>query len=118
MILNGLEVLSSASDKRKFFAKIFSKICNLDDSGVSLSAPPSTTNLKLHNISVTPKMVTKVTTNFDCIPMVVLKNCEPQFSYILAELFNICLKDSCFPDFWKVPSVALYLRMLGKGPQL
>ena len=23
-----------------------------------------------------------------CIPVVVLKNCEPEFSYILAELFN------------------------------
>ena len=25
-------------------------------------------------------------------------------SYILAELFNICLKESCFPDCWKVSS--------------
>ena len=24
-------------------------------------------------------------------------NCEPEFSYILAELFNKCLKESCFP---------------------
>ena len=24
----------------------------------------------------------------DCIPVVVLKNCEPELSYILAELFN------------------------------
>ena len=37
--------------------------------------------------------------------MVVLKNCEPEFSYILAELFNKCLKESCFPDCWKVSSV-------------
>ena len=34
--------------------------------------------------------------------MVVLKNCEPKLSYILAELFNMCLKESCFPDCWKV----------------
>ena len=36
----------------------------------------------------------------DCIAVVVLKNCEPEFSYILAELFNsiMCLKESCFPD--------------------
>ena len=33
----------------------------------------------------------------DCIPVVVLKNCEPEISYILAELFNKCLKKSCFP---------------------
>ena len=41
----------------------------------------------------------------DCIPVVVLKNCEPECSYILAELFNKCLKDSCFPDCWKVSAV-------------
>ena len=37
--------------------------------------------------------------------MVVLKNCEPELSYILAELLNMCLKESCFPDSWKVSSV-------------
>ena len=37
--------------------------------------------------------------------MVVLKNCEPELSYILAELFNKCPKESCFPDCWKVSSV-------------
>ena len=43
------------------------------------------TNLKVHNISVSPKMVKNVITNLDlsktsgpdCIPVVVLKNCEP-----------------------------------------
>ena len=70
----------------------------------------SRTNMKPHNISVTPKMVKKVVTNLDlskasgpdCIPTVVLKNCEPELSYILVELFNKCLKESCFPYFWKV----------------
>ena len=38
--------------------------------------------------------------------MVVLKNSEPELFYIIAELFNNCLKDSCFPDCWKVSSVA------------
>ena len=33
----------------------------------------------------------------DCIPVVVVKNCEPKLSYIFAELFNKCLQDSCFP---------------------
>ena len=28
----------------------------------------------------------------DCIPVVVLKNCEPELSDMLAELFNKCLK--------------------------
>ena len=41
----------------------------------------------------------------DCIPVVFLKNCEPELSFILAELCNKCLKQSCFPDCWKVSSV-------------
>ena len=56
-LFNGPEVLSSASDKAKLFAKNFSKNSNLDDSGISLPVFPSRTNLKLHNISITPKMV-------------------------------------------------------------
>ena len=32
------------------------------------------------------------------ILVVVLKNCEPVVSYLLADLFNICLKESCFPN--------------------
>ena len=109
-LFNGPEVLSSASDKAKLFAKYFSLNSNLDDLGVSLPVFPSRTNLKLHNISVTPKTIRKVVMNLDlskasgpdCIPVVVLKNCDLEFSYILAELFNKCLKESCFPDCWKV----------------
>ena len=41
----------------------------------------------------------------DCFLVVVLKNCEPEFSYILDELFNMCLKESCFPDCFKVSLV-------------
>ena len=37
--------------------------------------------------------------------VVVLKNCEPKLSYILGELFNICLKKSCFPNCWMVSTV-------------
>ena len=50
----------------------------------------------------------------DCIPVVFLKNCEPELSYILAELFNKCLKESCSPDCWKVSSVAFVLKNVGK----
>ena len=46
--------------------------------------------------------------------MVVLKNCEPELSYILAELFNKCLKDSCFPDSWKVSSVVPVFKNVGE----
>ena len=84
-----------------------------DDSGISLSVFPSRTNLKLHNISATPKMIKKVITKLDSskasgpdfIPVVVLKNGESELSYILVELFNMCLKESRFPDCWKVSSV-------------
>ena len=104
-LFKDLELMSSASDKAKSFAKNFSKNSNFDDSDIFLPVFLSRTNLKLH-ISVTPKMVKKVITNLDsskkygpdCIPVVVLKNCEPELSYILVELFNMCLKESCFPD--------------------
>ena len=99
-------MLSPASNKVKLFAKTFSKNSNHDDFGISLPVFPSGTNLKLHNISVTSKMVKKVIMNLDlskasgpdCIPEVVLKNCEPELSYVLGEPFNIYLRESGFPD--------------------
>ena len=60
---NSLEVLPFASDKAKLFAKKFSYNSNFNDSSVSLPGFPSRTNLKLHNISIIPKMVKKVITN-------------------------------------------------------
>ena len=103
------------------FAKNFSKNSNLDDLGISLPVFPSRTNLNLYNISVTLKMVKKVITNLDSskasgpdyIPVVVLKNCEPEHSYILAELFNKCLKESCFPE-WKVSLVVTVFKNVGE----
>ena len=67
-------------------------------------------------------MVTNVIMNLDlskascpdCIPVVVLKNCEPELSYILAELFNKCLKESCFPDCWKVSSLVPVFKNVGE----
>ena len=58
-LFNCPEVLYSASDKAKLFAENFSKNSNLDDLGISLPVFLFRTNLKLHNISVTPKMVFK-----------------------------------------------------------
>ena len=92
---NSPELLSSASEKAKLFAKIFSENSNLEDSGICLLAFHSRTNLKLDDILVTPKMVKKLITNIDLskgsspdfISLVVVKNCEPELSYILAELF-------------------------------
>ena len=63
-------------------------------------------NLKLLNFSLTPNLVKKVTDNLDlskvsgpgCFPVVVLKNCESELSYILAKVFNMCLIESSFLD--------------------
>ena len=93
--------------KQKLFTKNFPKSSNLDDLSISLHVFPCRSNLKLYNISVTPKMVKKVIMNLDslkvsgpdCIPVVALKNCEPELSCILAKLFNMCLKGSYFPDW-------------------
>ena len=95
-VFSGPEVLSSASDKVKLFAKNFSKNSDLDDLGISFPVFPSRTNLELY------KMVKKVITNLDsskaygpdCIPVMVLRNCESEFSCILAEvLFSRLLED-------------------------
>ena len=100
------------------FAEKFSKNSNLDDSGISLPVFPSRTNLKLHDISVTPKMVKKVIVNLDLSktsgPACILKNCELEHSYMLAELFNQCLMESCFPDCWKVLSVVSVFKNVGE----
>ena len=103
-LFDGPRVLSSASDKAKLFAQNFFKNSNHHDTGISLPAFPSRTNLKLHNISVTPYLVKKVIMNLDmskasgadCIPVVVLKNYKPELSYKLAEVFNKCLRESFF----------------------
>ena len=72
-------MLSSASDKAKLFAEEFSKNSNLDDTASKVSGP-------------------------DFILLVVLKKCEPELSYVLAERVNICLKESSFLDCLKVSS--------------
>ena len=67
-------------------------------------------------------MVRKVVMNLDlsktsgpdCIAVVVLKNCESELSYILAELLNKCLKECCFPDCWKVSSVVPVFKNIGE----
>ena len=81
-------MLNSTSDTEKLSAENFSKNSSLDDSSVSLPVFLSRTNQKMHNISVTPKMVKKVITKLDLanasgpdyIPVVVLKICEPERS--------------------------------------
>ena len=74
----------SASDKANLFAENFFKNADLDDSGTCLHVFPSRTNFKLHNISVTSKMVKKVIMNLD---------------------LSKAPGPDCFPDCWKVSSV-------------
>ena len=50
----------------------------------------------------------------DCIPVVVLKNCGTELSYVLAELSSMCLKESCFPDCWKVALVVPVFKNVGE----
>ena len=79
-------------------------------------------NTMQYNISATPKMVKKVIMNLDllkaygpdCIPVVVLKECESELSYILAELWRSLV----FQIVGRFHQWSLYLKMLGKGLQL
>ena len=67
-------------------------------------------------------MVKKVRTNLDfsktshpdSVPVEVLKNCESELSYILAERFNKCLKESFFPDCGKVSLIIPTSKIDGK----
>ena len=67
-------------------------------------------------------MVKKVITNLDsskvsdlnCIPAGVLKNSEPELLYTLAELFNICVKEYCFPECLKVSLVVPIFKNVGE----
>ena len=87
---------------------------NLKVSRISLTSLASWTNMKLHNIPLTPKLVRMVITKLDlwkvsgpnCVSVVVLKNCESELSYILPELFK-----TCFPDVGRsLPSVVPVFR--------
>ena len=120
-IFNGPEMLFSASDKAKLFAKNFSENFNLDDSGIFLPVFPSRTNLKLILFLELPRCL-KRSTNLslskpsdpDCVLVMVVNNWESEFSYVLAELFNMCLKEHCFPDCWKVASVVPVFNNVGE----
>ena len=109
-------MLSFAPDKAKFFAKNFSKSSNLDNSRIPVF--PFRINLNQFNIPVTLKRVKKVITNLDLpkmsgpdwIPVVVLKNCEPELSCIPVELSCILVSQIVERSHWWF----LYLKMLGK----
>ena len=108
--------------KEKLFAKNFSQNSNINDFGISLPVFLSRTNLKLRNIHVTPEMVKRVITSLDsskasapdCISVVVLKNCDPELSCILAELFKMCLREFLFSRLMEVLSVVLVFKNVGE----
>ena len=97
-LFNVPEVFRPASDYAKLFAKNISKNSYLDDSGISLPVFSSSTYLILY-IFVTPKLFKKVINNLDlpktsdpdCIPVALLKKCEPELSYILTLDSFICV---------------------------
>ena len=68
-------------------------------------------------------MFKKVITNLDlskasgrdCVPVVNLRNCEPELSYVLVELFNEYLKESCFPDCRNVSLVVRVFKNVGES---
>ena len=98
-------MLSSASDKANVFAKSFSKNSNLVDLDIFLLVFPSRTSLKLHNSRLV-------------IPVVVLKNCEPEFLYILVELFSVFLKNLVFQIVGRSRWWSMHSRVLAKGLRL
>ena len=110
-------------DKAKLFAEIFSENFNFDNSGTSISVFPCTTDLKLYNVPATPKMVKKFLTALDLskasspgwIPVVILKTSEPEFSYVLADLFIMCLKEFVFQIVGKSNQWFECSRILGRG---
>ena len=50
----------------------------------------------------------------DCIPVVILKNCGHELSYILGELCNMCLKESCFRDCWMISLMVPVFKNVGE----
>ena len=106
-------MLSSAPDKAKLFAKNVSKNSSFDDSDISFPVFPSRTNLKLHNIYLTSMMVKKGITKLnsskasgpDCIPVVLLKNCQPELSMVPA--FNNVGERSTAKNYYHLLSVVI-----------
>ena len=97
------------------FAEIFSTNSNLDDSCIYSSAFTSKINMRLHNIPVTLDLDKKVIIDLDslnvtwpgCIPVVALKNCEPELSYALAHCNQGPEKSWKVPEFDKCPGLLI-----------
>ena len=112
-LFNGPEVLTSASDKAELLAEQFAKNSTLSDKDSTLPHFQKRTNVSFSEVRVTPRLVAEAISQLeigkasgpDEIPVVVLKNCAPELSFILSHIFNMCLQESVFPECWKVSSV-------------
>ena len=121
-IVNGPEIVSSSSDKASLFARNFASNSSLDDTEHELPEFPIRTDARLSTFKVTPKEVAKFISKLetskavgpDEIPAIVLKNLSPELSPILSKLFNRCIKESCFPGFWKTSSVCPVFKNSGQ----
>ena len=59
-------------------------------------------------------LVSSKTSDPDCMPMMILKNFEAKLSYMLADLFNINWKASCFPDCRQVLPLVTVFKNVGE----
>ena len=118
----GQDMLSSASDKANLFAENFSKNSDIDDSGIALHVSPSRTNLNLHNIFETPKMVKKGHNEswYGKGIWFRLYNSDGSkerwvwtFVHTIS-LFNKFRKESCFWYCWKVSLVVPVFETFGE----
>ena len=119
-------MLSFLSDKAKLFPENFSKNFILDDSGISLPSFSSRTNLKLLNIiPVTRKIVKRSSATLTRQRRLVLivfqwwfwRTMSLNFYIILVGLFNIYLKESCFPGCWKASFVVPVFKKVERNVQ-
>ena len=121
-IINGPEILSSASDKATLFAKNFAANSNLDDTNHVLPNFPSRTDIQLSDFFITAKEVSKLLSSLetskavgpDEIPVIVIKNLIPELAPILSKLFNRCIKEGCFPQYWRKSSVCPVFKNSGQ----
>lgn len=84
-----------------FFHLMILRCCFLiDDLGICLPIYFPRSNLKLHNITLTPKVIKKVSTNLVPLRHLVLivsgGSESRKGSYTLANIFNMYLKEDCW----------------------
>ena len=111
-IINGPEILSSASDKATLFAKILLPIQALIQIKNCLTSLLAQT-FNCLTFFITAEEVAKLFSNLDTskavgsdeIPVIVRKNLIPELASILSKLFNHCIKKGCLPQYWRKSSV-------------